>query len=349
MISIVISLGGFGELLRRKVDGKLLFEFARKENLQRLISEGMWGRLYLGTLPEKGYFNFWHGQADLFPGESYLRCLSRDIPVRSTSSLFLGKFITQDRGIVTNPHLSLSSQESELLFRFICEESGVAFTWHCQENEAIISLSGFFPRVEFPPPGSLAGQRYAPFLPQGRVYSPLVEIINFSATSLECHPVNLVRKDLQEPLANLLWLWGMGREKQSICWPENVFACFSSQSERFGGLALFLGFEPRREVSFGRKSGSLWWIDYTLVPEQNPAAWVKCLEFLDAEMLGPLLRAVQSENWKLLVIFDSFLRTDEPLVDPWGIFLAVTSQGRPQLRRYYSRSHDLLRKFLAFS
>jgi len=348
MGNLLITLGGFGELLRRKTNGKTLYQFAPKPNLDFFSAKGFWGRVNLGSIPEKAYFSFWGKPGRLFPGESYLRCLTYDLPVKTGGSLFLAKFLTHNQGRIVATDLRLTIPEKSLLLQSLVENVQVSFSWHCLQEEEVITLHQYLPEVEIIPPGCLLGQQYQQYLARGKNYWPLVNLVNTSSHLLEKHPVNAIRQDLGEPLANLLWLWGNGKEKQYLLGEEKQYCYFFSESLRLRGLALFLGWQLQGRINLSGETEEFWWLDFSLPGEKNFPAWVKALERLDAEILFPLQQSLQGKDWRILIIFDGFLRQDEMISDPWAIFLAATSNGAPRLRNYYRQPAALVKDFFGW-
>ncbi|HOL67713.1 MAG TPA: hypothetical protein PKX93_09685, partial [bacterium] len=273
MKSIIITLGGFGEFLRCRLEGKWLYQFATKPNLERLTGGGLWGRVYLGSSPERSYFSFWGGEKNNFPGESYLRCLAYDLPVNPEATLFLGKFLTHDRGTIVRADPVLSPNESALLLRTLAEKTTLPFSWHSLNGEAVISVSRFIPQVELPLPGDIKGHPYQQFLPRGKEYAPILSLVGSAASLLEKHPVNQVRLDLNEPLANFLWLWGTGHGNPPPRVNITDCPCFFSESRRLQGLALYLGCELHGDLANLEKTSAFWWLDFKLNPSGNFSAW----------------------------------------------------------------------------
>ena len=346
---LLVTLNGFGEILKEKKGERSLYEFARKENLEKIAKKGTWGHVLLGKTQEKSYFSFFGFPNKEFPGESYLRCLENEIEIENNRSIFLGNFITHYHGKIVETKVNLSEKENFSLLTYLYErEKG--FSFQVFKNGFVLIFRKKFPAFYFPYPVNLKNKNYRSFLPQDKEFKEIKDLIEASGKILENHIINKIRADLGESVANLLWLWGKGEKKPFISVMEkyNIKTYFFSFSNKLTGLAKFLDFEIKKDFSLERKEQTLLWVQISLPEEKNPSIWLKHFETFDKEILGRVIDRFEEGKYKILLIFDRFLNEELELLNHWAVFLKAGEENKKRFfqRRSYRKSSSLISDFL---
>jgi hypothetical protein len=175
--------------------------------------------------------------------------------------------------------------------------------------------------------------------------------MGLSSGILEQDPVNRVREDLGENVANFLYLWAMGKKEDQFQSADRLGSplYFYAHSGRLNGLAKFLGGIRQKDLVVPETERGLWWLNVSLSRDRNPAAWIKELEFVDREILGTICGLGREREAAVLVVFDGFSREDAEQHDTWAVFLSGHLGSGPggRLGRRYRRSAQLLKDFLS--
>lgn len=344
---ILVVLNGFGAVLKEKHGPKTLYELSRKKHLNSIAESGAWGYVHLGRTLEKGYFSLFEPDENRFPGESYLRCLENGFPVEKGQTLFLGRFLTQDQDRIVDTDINLSQAEIAALLNRLAERK--PFLFRPLENEAVIIFDKQFPKRYFPPPGNLKGRNCRSLVPVEKEFLPVSDLMRLSSGALERDPVNKVREDLGENVANFLYLWAMGRKEDRLKSADRLgdSLYFYAHSGRLNGLAKFLDGIKQKDLAAPETERGLWWLNVALSRDRNPAAWIKELEFVDREILGAVCG--QGKEAAVLVIFDGFSREDAEQHNTWAVFLSGRLGSGPagRLGRRYRKAAQLLKDFLS--
>ena len=112
----------------------------------------------------------------------------------------------------------ISSKEAAILIRFIDENLGtnrIKFYPGVSYRHLMLAKRGVeehLENLECKPPHDITGGSISKNLPQGEGADILIKLMEDSRKLLENHEINLVRIDLKENPANMIWLWGQGKK-----------------------------------------------------------------------------------------------------------------------------------------
>jgi 2,3-bisphosphoglycerate-independent phosphoglycerate mutase len=112
----------------------------------------------------------------------------------------------------------ISSKESEILIKFINQKLGthkIKFLPGVSYRNLMLIKRGteeHLQDLECKPPHDITGQDITKNLPKGDNAEVLINLMQESRRILENHEINLVRIDLKENPANMVWLWGQGKK-----------------------------------------------------------------------------------------------------------------------------------------
>ncbi len=327
MKNLVITLHGYGRLLKEKFRGKPLFDYADVPNFKKLTDKGRWGYIRLGRTFEKAYFGLFGDVSD-FPGESYIRSLENHSFNETSGTFFLAGFVSSADGRIIEADLKLTDREINGLLRSVIPDDD-RFRFRVKGGEAIIWFQKGLPMKDIPFPGSLVNRRFRDILHTEREFSEINSIILNSAGVLPGHPINMVREDLSEPSGNILWLWGMGQKRQVVSFSDRIgkrTLCLSTENG-LKGTAEILGFQEISDISMYGGESFLWAIN-SLEPEENHSIWLKRFERLDRDLLGHMTDTAEGEDFRILFILDSFSGRNSPVKNEWGIY-CLSSNGSP--------------------
>ncbi|MEW6356161.1 MAG: cofactor-independent phosphoglycerate mutase [Planctomycetota bacterium] len=175
------------------------------------------------------------------------------------------------------------------------------------------------------PPHDAVGADFAAYLPGGQGSQLLRRLMLGSRSLLEEHEINVVRADLGENPANMIWLWGQGRVPQLGPFRERYgkTGALISASPLFIGTARHIGWDP---IPIPGGTG---WLDtdytakgkaaveamekYDLVVvhvaapdvashDSDPLRKVVAIENIDEKIVGPVLKAMEKLSERRILI-----------------------------------------------
>ena len=112
----------------------------------------------------------------------------------------------------------ISSKEAAILIKFIDQSLGtnrIKFYPGISYRNLMVVKRGSDEHLEnlrCKPPHDITGQNLAENLPKGGSNDKIIKLMEASREILVKHEINLVRLDLQENPANMIWLWGQGKK-----------------------------------------------------------------------------------------------------------------------------------------
>jgi 2,3-bisphosphoglycerate-independent phosphoglycerate mutase len=112
----------------------------------------------------------------------------------------------------------INSKEATILMKFIDQNLGterIKFYPGLSYRHLLVIKQGQMEHLEdleCKPPHDIIGQDISKHLPKGENADILIKLMQASRKILESHEINLVRIDLKENPANMIWLWGQGKK-----------------------------------------------------------------------------------------------------------------------------------------
>jgi len=202
--------------------------------------------------------------------------------------------------------------------------------------------------VETTPPHDVIGHKFGNYIPYGEGSQLLRRIILGSLDMLEKHEINVVRTDLGENPANMIWLWGQGRPPQIQPFQEKYgkTGAMISASPLYQGIAKYIGWEHvdvpgatgNVDTDYAAKGKAaieaLGKYDVVLVHvaapdvashDGDPLRKVVAIESIDEKILEPVLKALDAINkYRVLVAANHYTpvtglgHTDKPA--PFAVY-----------------------------
>ena len=112
----------------------------------------------------------------------------------------------------------ISSEEAMVLMEFIEKKLGtnrLRFYPGVSYRHLMLAKRGHEQHLEYvkcTPPHDITGKSISANLPKGDGSEVIIKLMQDSRQLLEKHEINLVRIDLKENPANMIWLWGQGKK-----------------------------------------------------------------------------------------------------------------------------------------
>ncbi|MGC8977240.1 MAG: hypothetical protein ACP5OB_06420 [Candidatus Ratteibacteria bacterium] len=335
---ILFSLHGYLELFKRR-NNKTLFEYAKKENFDFFMENGFWGYVFLNNTIEKSYFNFFCSDCE-FPGEGFLRALKYNINNDGNYTFFLGKFVALFDERIIETEININLNEKKQLIEEI--KKSYNFDFFVFDRDIIIRISQDLPKISNYFPNEIKDRFLKDILFKEKELDEINSIMLNSSKILNQHPVNKVRMDLNEPVANFLYVYGMGKwsEKKSLSDVLKKEIFYYSETEILKGIKEFFTMNEKGDIS-ELKNDKIYWFEFTLDYNDTPSIWVKKFEIFLKEVLGKI---DDKENTRFLFIFDPFMDESFSYKNGNSLFLAVNFSGK--LKKKYKIPFLLFKKFI---
>ncbi len=244
-----------------------------------------------------------------------------------------------------------------------------------------------FEGLESRPPEALLGKPVEKHLPRGGKSAALLrEIMSISAEIFPGHEVNLTRRELGEPTADLVWFSAPGRrlELPTFASVFGLKGAVATASPRMLGLARLIGWpalevplppgsvDPEYSATARKVIEALHEHDVVCACLSAPweasmqgdyASKIAALETIDANLLGPVLESLRRDwaepGWRALVVTDLYALSAQRRIDRTPAPLAMAGTlvksviAAPFLEEHAAESdlhvefgHDLMEYFL---
>jgi len=297
MKNFIITVSVNSEIINRIFDKRDRIYLDKIENMNKLIEEKHSGKLYLDEENEEFYFYFLTGQENISP--AVLRCFYHGIKIEENQTPFLARFFTQYNDIITRIDVDLSIEEKRHLLNELKEKFD--FNYYIKERDIIIIFDFKFPYFRIPIPEEIEGKNIKKIIPDKNDLLPLKNFILITSEVLEKSIINQIRKDLNQSVANLLYLWGYGQlnEIQNL---KKRMNCYYMKFEngKYEEIATTLGFNKINNFCSPNEN-SLYWLTFS-PDDKNSSIQLKKLENFDKKVLGEILK---EKDIKVLIIFES--------------------------------------------
>jgi 2,3-bisphosphoglycerate-independent phosphoglycerate mutase len=358
---IVLVGDGMADYPIAELGERTPLEVARTPNMDFIAKHGRLGRIK--TIPDKmspasdvanisilGYdpHKFYTGRGPLEAANLGIELEDDDVAFRCNLVTVLGdRLLDYSAG-------HISSQEAEVLIKFIDQKLGtnrIKFYPGVSYRHIMLAKRGCEEHLEdliCRPPHDITGQSILENLPQGDNADILIKLMEESGKILERHEVNLVRIDLKESPANMIWLWGQGK-KPSMPKFEDKYGLSGSvisAVDLIKGLGRILGLKVINvpgatgyyDTDYLGKARaaikSLEGNDFVFVHVEAPdeaghngdlREKITAIERFDQLVVGTILNAFKhKKNFRILVLPDHAtpisVKTHTPDAVPFGVF-----------------------------
>ncbi len=336
---IVIIGDGMADFALDELGGRTPLQAAGKPNIDRVAAEGWCGRVTTvpaGFLPGSdvacmslfGYdpAKYYTGRA---PIEAYgmgrslddddvaFRCNLVYLDVRPPKVLMgdysAGHITTEEaRTLIADLDAAVGSDT----FRFF---PGVGY-------RHLMVWKGGYADMETTPPHDISGKEVIDHIPSGPGAKTIIRLMSDSQIFLKDHPVNAGRIARGLAPANSIWLWGQGKRPSFPAFRDTygTKGAVVAAVDLIKGIGALAGFDTPRvagatgylDTDYGAKTRCALALieDYDIVyvhveapdeasHEGSLPEKIKAIERIDAEVVGPILKAA-GEEVRLMVVTD---------------------------------------------
>lgn len=255
---IVLVPDGMADYPIAELENRTPLEAARTPNLDYIAKVGRLGRVK--TIPDKitpasdvANINIMgYNPKEYYTGRGPLEAANLGVELEEDDVAFRCNLITASGDILTDYSAGhISSKEASTLMKFIDKNLGsnqFRFYPGVSYRNLMVAKRGTENHLDellCKPPHDIPGQSISKNFPKGQGSEILVELMEKSRQIMEGHEINLVRLDLKENPANMIWLWGQGKKPNMPTFKEKYGLTGSviSAVDLIKGLGKILGLE----------------------------------------------------------------------------------------------------------
>lgn len=220
---IVLVGDGMADYPIAELDGRTPLEAARKQGMDSIAKNGILGRVR--TIPQKmtpasdvaNLSILGYDPIKYYTGRGPLEAANLGIDLGPDDVAFRCNLITASGDKLEDYSAGhISSKEARLIINFIDQKLGnelVKFYPGISYRHLMLAKGGReqgLEKIICRAPHDISGQSIEKNLPRGENAQMLTRLMLESRQMLAAHEINLVRLDLKENPANMIWLWGQG-------------------------------------------------------------------------------------------------------------------------------------------
>jgi len=394
---IVLVCDGMSDYPIQELGERTPLEAAKTPNLDFIAKHGRLGRVRTipaGFTPGSDVAQisiFGYDPRKYYTGRGPLEAANLGVKLEDDDVAFRCNLVTVSGEKLTDYSAGhISSKEAEILIRFIDEHLGtnrIKFYPGVSYRHLMVVKRGVeehLENVHCKPPHDITGQRISANLPKGDAASLLIKLMEGSRELLSKHEINLVRIDLKENPANMIWLWGQGKQPNMPSFSEKYAltgGSVISAVDLIKGLGRLLGlgvinvpgatgyYDTNYEAKAKAALKSLLKNDFVFVHVEaadeaghngDLREKITAIERFDQLVLGNILKAFKNKhNFRILVLPDHAtpvsLKTHTAEIVPFGIFgQGVVARGflnyseKEALKSdlYFDKGHELMNYFI---
>lgn len=396
---VVLLCDGMADLKREDLGNGTPMSCAKKPNMDKLaktaeiglvktVVDGIKPGSDVANLSVLGYDPavYYSGRSPLEAGSIGIDMLPTDVSFRANLVTLSDEAVYEDKTILDYCADDISTEEAAELMKFIAEKldtdvfhyySGVSYR-HC-----LIWNNGTLDVGALTPPHDITGKPIKEYLGFNEKSQPLFEMMKKSYDLLKDHPVNKAREAKGLRPANSLWFWGEGVRKSLMPFTEKYgkTGAMISAVDLLKGIGKFTGMEVINvegatgyiDTNFSGKADAAIKAlkdgnDFVYIHVEAPDECghrfevqnkVKAIELIDELILGPVLKAFEGEELKVLICPDHptplELKTHTNAPVPYLIWNSVkaeqgvdcfTEEAAENTGRYVEIGHTLMEHFL---
>lgn len=341
---VVLLCDGMADLPRNDLSGKTPMGTANKPNMDKLakVSEVGLVKTVIDTLkPGSDVANLsvlGYDPSVYYSGRSPLEAGSIGIDMKPTDVSFRCNLVTlsdeekyEDKTMVDYCSGDISTAEAAELIAFIQEKMGneeFSFYSGVSYRHCLIWDHGTLDVGTLTPPHDITGRKITEYLGANENGVKLIDMMKRSYDLLKHHPVNLKRMEKGLRPANSLWFWGEGVRKDLMPFEKKygLKGAMISAVDLLKGIGKFTGMEVINvpgatgyiDTNFSGKadaainalkSGNDFVYIHVEAPDECGHRFeienkVKSIELIDELILGPILKAFEGEDIKILICPD---------------------------------------------
>lgn len=365
---IVVILTGLGDEPLEALSGKTPLEVAMTPHLDRISSEGRLGLVNTLDAHARGGSErallslLGYDTREINVSRGPLEAAGIGIALEPDDLALRVNFVSTFNGVLVDHNAGqISDSEAVALIKMLnARIGGEKLGFHAGLGyRNLLVMKGCASLVfETVPPHEILQQPVRDFFPYGADAQILSDLLERARAELENHDINSVRIDLGENPADMIWLWGQGRDFE--------LPSFESLFDLRGGLvgAVPLARGLARKIGFDviDVPGATGGIDTDYAAkadacaealkrndlvvlhvgaineachEANPSSKVAAIEAVDSRLMGPLLKVLESlDRWRLMVATDHITSSVETTQARGPVPIAFCGHGVEGIRQY---------------
>lgn len=341
---VVLLCDGMADLPRDDLTGKTPMGTAKKPNMDKLakVSEVGLVKTVIDSLkPGSDVANLsvlGYDPSVYYSGRSPLEAGSIGIDMKPTDVSFRCNLVTlsdeenyEDKTIIDYCAGDISSEEAAELIKFIQEKMGneeFSFYSGVSYRHCLIWDNGTLDVGTLTPPHDITGKKITEYLGVNKNGEKLLDMMKRSYNLLKDHPVNKKRIERGLRPANSIWLWGEGVRKDLMPFEEKygLKGAMISAVDLLKGIGKFTGMRVIDvegatgyiDTNFGGKAQAAIdalknGCDFVYIHVEAPDECghrfeienkVKSIELIDELILGPIMKAFEGEEIRVLICPD---------------------------------------------
>ncbi|MFH0827233.1 MAG: cofactor-independent phosphoglycerate mutase [Candidatus Omnitrophota bacterium] len=222
---IVLVGDGMADYPIEELGQRTPLEVARTPYMDFIAQKGLLGRIK--TIPDKAIPGsdvahitiFGYDPDTYYTGRGPLEAANLGIDLQEEDVVFRCNLVTASADSLTDYSAGhISSKEASIIIKSIDQGLGTErfkFYAGVSYRHLLLVRQGIREHLEklmCKPPHDIVGQPIRKNFPKGEGAEIIIKLMEDSRKILERHEINLVRIDLKESPANMIWLWGQGRK-----------------------------------------------------------------------------------------------------------------------------------------
>jgi 2,3-bisphosphoglycerate-independent phosphoglycerate mutase len=220
---IVLVPDGMADYPLEELGGRTPLAVARTPHMDFLAANGKIGMAAFvpaGMAPGSDVANlsiFGYDPRKYFSGRAPLEATNLGIVLKENEVAFRCNFITTENDCILDYSAGhVTTKESQVLIKVLNKllaDDTMRFYPGVSYRHLLVIRDNAdeYTKLKCYPPHDIMGKKISEYLPQGKAREKIVSLIKNSKEILSAHEINLVRIDLKENPANMIWLWGQGR------------------------------------------------------------------------------------------------------------------------------------------
>lgn len=380
---IVLVGDGMADYPIKELGERTPLEAARTPNMDFIAKHGRLGRVK--TIPDKAAPGsdvanitiFGYDVHKFYTGRGPIEAVNLGVELEEDDVAFRCNLVTVlGDTIVDYSAGHIKSQEAAILIKFVDQNLGtnrIRFYPGVSYRHLMVIKRGaeeHFEKIKCVPPHDIVGEKIPKNLPKGDGAQIFISLMEDSRKILEKHEINLIRVDLKENPANMIWLWGQGKKPSMPSFKDKYGLSGSviSAVDLIKGMGKIMGLEAVNvpgatgyyDTDYEGKAKaalkSLEKYDFVFVHVEAPdeaghngdlREKITAIERFDQQVVGIILEAFKNrQDFRILVLPDHATpisvktHTSEPVL--FGIFgKGVVAGGFPAYCEKEAEKSDL--------
>ncbi|MFH1094199.1 MAG: cofactor-independent phosphoglycerate mutase [Candidatus Omnitrophota bacterium] len=223
---IVLVPDGMADYPLEEFGGRTPLEVARTPNMDFMAVNGKIGMASFippGMTPGSDVANlaiFGYNPKKYFSGRASFEAINLGIKIKDDQIAFRCNFITEEKDILIDYSAGhIKTKEAHVLIKVLNNrlgDEGIRFYLGKSYRHILVinDPEHVYENIRCFPPHDIMGKSISEHLPCLKPDDKLLVLLKKAREILDEHEVNLVRRDLSENPANMIWLWGQGKKNE---------------------------------------------------------------------------------------------------------------------------------------